>query len=371
MPSWVEAEIRNRLWQWLEIELEYNIYPEVNIGNGQIDLIARNSDGENIGFEVKGCPNPNPKILKQLRRYEKSNKLDKLYFVSNRVQFLEQLFEDKSGELFPIWKSGMFPELFDFDIPLDTPDQKKPAIQHIEEWVGDGWKLSSLAESVGIIQIPISLKRKDRMRVTLTNGCECIVNSCRFKKPKIVCEAEYLTRTGSIETPDREEQLQFLLWREYGGIPEGSLPHPSKGSGRDTLNIDLITFREAVNATESLESDGDTIGIEAKTKSGIKSDRVRQQLQNYIDSKCLTYLYLAVPKNAVGAARDVISDLGFKKSGNLGLLSLSKNKVSKIIEADNLAQKFDAYGSEDYPNHVGFGNAYIPEKQEPLSIKTT
>lgn len=370
MPSWVEAKIRNRLWIWLQDELEYDVYPEVDIKKGQIDLVGETPKGQNIGFEIKGCPNPDPKILKQLRRYEKSGRLDKLYFVSNRTQFLEQLFEDTSGEAFGLWKLGMFPELMDFNMDLDTPKEKKPALQHIEDWVGNDWQLSSLANSVGIIQVPIGLEREDERRVTLTEGCESILQPHIIESPEIIREAKELTRTDPIQNSSKEERLQFQLWREFGGIPEGSLPHPDEGSGRNTLNIDLITFRDAVSPTETLKSEGETIGVEVKTETGLKSGRVGQQLRNYIESECLTRLYLCAPKSNARTAKNIISRLEFKGSSKIGLLTVERGEISKEIEAGKFNQKFDAFGSEDYPNYVGFGNAYMPKNEGPLSLRS-
>lgn len=370
MPSWVEAEIRNRVWLWLENELGYDVYPEVGVKGGAVDLVGKTSGGLNIGFEVKGCPNPSPKILKQLKKYEKSGCLDKLYFVSNRTQFIEQLFEDKSGKVFPVWKRGIFPELDNTNIPLRIPEENKPALQHIEDWIGDEWQLSSLSNSLGIIQVPIGLKREDKRRVTLTEGCESILQSCVVESPKKIREAKKLTRSDSIDISSKEEQLQFLLWQELGGIPEGSLPHPRKGSGRDTLNIDLITFRDATSATESLKSEGETIGIEVKTESGVKSSRIERQLEKYIKSECLTRLYLCVPKSTVGIAKNIISELEIKESEKIGLFSIGSGEISKIIEAKKLNQRYDAYGSEDYPNYVGFGNAYLSKTDGPLSLRS-
>ena len=370
MPAWVESEIRNRLWLWLEEEYEYDVYPEVEIEGGRIDLVAKDPSGEYIGFEVKGCPETSSKILKQLKTYEMSGYLDRLYFVSNTTKYLTELFEDSSGEVFIDWKMGLPSEFLDINMEYaESPDEEEPALRLLEKYVGDDWDFISLAESVGIIRVPLNVEREDRKRVKITQECDNILQSEISKPPEIIRDAETLTRDRTISTPVKEEQMQYRLWREFGGIPEGSLPHPVTGSGRDTLNIDLITFQDAVTATQSLESEGEVIGIEVKTKSGLKGNRVEQQLKNYVLSECINKLYLSVPHGSVSEAKQVISKLNFEKASEVGILKIKGNEVIETKEAGILNQRYDAYGSEEYPNYVGYGNTSIPHISDPKSHK--
>ncbi|WP_318569920.1 hypothetical protein [Salinigranum marinum] len=364
----MEGEVRNRLWMWLEEEQGYKVWPEVELKEGKIDLVAKTPEEDYIGFETKGCPKTSPSILKQLKRYMESEYLDRVYFVSNNVEYLIDLFEDTNGEAFIDWKLGIPRDCVDLGIELASPDVDKPAIELVEEWVNGDWNFQSLVDELGIIHVPIDVRRQDEHRTKINEMCESILASELGQEPTVIREAERIPRTGVPNTLQNEVWLHYRLWREFGGLVEGAIPNPNSGYGSKSLNIDLVTFESAETATEALQTDGEVIGVEAKTEEGLKNtDRLREQLEKYKESSVLDRIYLAVPASVSGRAKKIITSTG-DIGECVGVIGIHDNEIEEVREATPLSPEFDGYGTDEYPYYVGYGNTYIPDMPDPNTI---
>lgn len=107
MVEFLEQLLHDTLWEWLENQNRYeNIGSEITLGEGgRIDILAKTTDGLQVGFEVKADVEYRQgqadgfDLSKQLSRYISTGYLDELYYVSPDVSVFEGLKEYKTNRL--------------------------------------------------------------------------------------------------------------------------------------------------------------------------------------------------------------------------------------------------------------------------------
>lgn len=419
MPSFVETELQNRLWLWLEETQGCEVWPEVKLEDGRIDLFAETPDGERWGVEVKAATSTgiNMTTIKQIHKYIESDFLDRVFFASYEVDEFLSLVEDTDhhyildhGKCYEAAFAAR--QLINQDVNLDqiltAIEEENPALLEIdladvrkfEDWTSKlpdlGWPdhyyeeyepsdptvnqvVSALSDAVewfphikqvGTILVPLNIEQTGMMgRIRINEELSEILTSQPDSDPIVLREADLKSRKQTISPNNSEVMLHHFLWREFGGLPEGALPNPE--SGNNSINIDLISFEDGKTATDVLQSDGKVIGIEAKTSSGLKEkERLKSQLIKYTETGCLTHIYLAVPDSFTGQARSLLDDFPTPVDTKCGVIGVDDTGDVRIVsEAECTLVENDGYGSSpEYPYFVGYGNSEIPDVPNPNSI---
>jgi hypothetical protein len=422
MPSFVEAELQNRLWLWLEETQGCEVWPEVKLEDGRIDLFAETPDGERWGVEVKGATSTgiNMTTIKQIHKYIESDSLDRVFFASYEVDEFLSLVEDTDhhyildhGKCYEAAFAAR--QLINQDVDLDriltAIEEENPALLEIEladdrkfeDWTSKlpdlGWPdhyyeeyepsdstidqvVSALSDAVewfphikqvGTILVPLNIEQTGMMgRIRINEELSEILTSQPDSDPIVLREADLNSRKQTISPNGSEVMLHHFLWREFGGLPEGALPNPE--SGNNSINIDLISFEDGKTATDVLQSGGKVIGIEAKTSSGLKeTERLKSQLIKYTETRCLTHIYLAVPDSITGQAHDLLDDFPAPIETRCGVIGVDNTGDVRIVsEAESIPVENDGYGSSpEYPYYVGYGNSEITDVPDPNSIFLT
>jgi len=422
MPSFVEAELQNRLWLWLEETQGCEVWPEVKLEDGRIDLYAETPDGERWGIEVKGATSTgiNTTTIKQIHKYIESDSLDRVFFASYEVDEFLSLVEDTDhhylldhGKCYEAAFAArqLINQGVDLSRILTAIEEENPALLEIdladdrefEEWTTNlpdlGWPdhyyeeyetsdstiqqvVSALSDAVewfphisrvGTILVPLNIEQTGMMgRIKINEELSNLHTSQPDPNPVILREADLNSRKQTISPNNSEVWLHHFLWREFGGIPEGALPNPE--SGNNSINIDIISFEGGETATDVLRSGGKVIGIEAKTSSGLKEiDRFKSQLIKYTETDCLTHIYLAVPDSITGQARSLLNDFPAPVDTRCGVIGVDNTGDVRIVsEGESVPIENDGYGSSpEYPYYVGYGNSEIPAVPDPDSIFLT
>lgn len=421
MPNFVEAELKNRLWLWLEKTQDCEVWPEVKVENGRIDLYIEKPNGERWGIEVKGTSSGgiNMSTIKQIHKYIKSDSLDRIFFASYEVDKFYSLLEDAKSHYIldhkKFYEAAVAanklinqnteidqiltvieeenPDLLEINLPddrnfkdwivkLPNPnwvdrdyeqhERPNPTIKNVLSLLGEAIEWFPHINQVGTILVPLNIEQAGiRGRVRINENLSKLITSQPKSDPVILREAKLNSGEKNISPNTSEMTLHHFLWRKFGGIPEGALPNPE--SGNNSINIDLISFKKAKSATDVLESGGKVIGIEAKTNSGLKqTERLKNQLIKYTKTGCLTNIYLAVPSIITSEAHDVLNDFPKKIESRCGVIGIeSTGDINIVSEAESIPIKYDGYGSSpEYPYYVGYGNSEIPNV-DPKSIFPT
>lgn len=320
MPKFVEAEIRNRLWKWYEIERNAEVSAEVSLQTGRIDLVVE-TDETTTGIEVKGTtPKSGPAgTVEQLHRYNDSNALDDVYLASNAVDDYLKICEKRSA-----------------------------------------------TDGIGVLVYPLDITPTGSSRVVINCPPSQIVRAGTTTQPVCVREPTGNNATASYQTSKSEDWLHYRLWETYDGIAEGALPNAS-GEGR-TVNIDFLRFNGGTTAPEIYANGGEVIGYEAKQNlTPSIRERTADQISRYWESKCLSRLYLAVPKEVGGVAREWVDENPQNLPSEVGVVAISDRSIEELVPATRIDPEYDAFGHPDYPYHVGFGNAELAESDSPQS----
>lgn len=329
MSHCIEATMQEQLWSWLG-EHGYDVYGEVSISGGRVDLICtRPEEEEYIGVELKNHDggvrrHPHPAATNvegenppteagivangycgQLEKYVTGGELDRIYFACQQPSILTEATEY--------------------------------SVDH-----------------VGRIHVPDPFRSEDSI--------------------EIISEAERIPREG---TPtlrrDDEPTTQHCLWEEIGGLREAILPNREAG---ETKRIDILHFTDSIDPTEVYRNQAsqDLIGIEVKGAMAIRSDTesVQEQLQTYLNSGGLTRLYLGVPATVEEEALHLLDSAPGSDLDSVGLYTVSADGVvTKDREAEKLAMYFDGMrvntaSRHEYLIDVGWGraNSELPNKSE-------
>jgi Holliday junction resolvase-like predicted endonuclease len=393
MAAFGEALLKQRVWYWLETELEMKVDGEVDISTGRIDLIAESTDDEIWGIEIK---KQGFKEYEQANRYIESGKIDYLYIATDRIESLQKaLSEDiqfnittlsqNSSRLGVGVEQGKYSLMevmqsvdseFSSNVLNDPIARSCSLREYIKKKVEHGSKSKdpvSLEQGItnltraacppelGVIHVPFNLT-EGILRDTEKN-----LSPENAYQPRIVQEADQIERYGAPDFSRKEEPwVRHCIWREYGGLPEGHIPN-SMDSDQPHRPIDVLSFVGSYDPTDAVENPdvNEVIGVEAKGKSSFTRKRTTNQLYDFLETSTLSRLYLAVPRSLVDKARDLLST---DSLSNVGILSVSETgEVDLVQEATRMIPKYDGYMKKYNKLKVGYGNVEIESGKEVIS----
>ena len=291
-------------------------------------------------------------------------------------QVNSRIMEDSEKTVESLFVSNLGIPTADFDpektyIDLDTATQLLR--NHVQ-----------VPNEVGVVFVPVPLDdvqisedgnftpKKD-WRAELTEPVQEIFTSSNIGSIQVLREAEALTR--SAEPPSlymNESWVQHHAWLGYGTIREAALPCPAENTIR---RIDVMRFDGAMTAIAAYENqdESEVIGIEAKDGSAlIAVSDAREQLRSYLNSGCLTELYLAVPSDSQSGAETVLNVEDDDPISDVGLMTVDEFGELVIVQtAKKRSQRYDSYvkvqGKKEYTRAIGYGRVKPLEETEPKS----
>lgn len=413
MPAFVESEIQHILRKWLA--KKHDVYAEVSIEAGRIDLVVEKADSEIWGIEVKGTSTTISDI-RQVNRYVQDPALDKVFYASNSVEEFKTA-TDSKGTQFSIDYDEAYralsggnqllangvsktqianaitevdPRLLTVNIKghrrfLDCisdlpdfgwPDERyseiamhKPTVKKVTSTINNAINWYDSVHKSGVIHVPISIHQTGQFEVQIDEPLSDLLSSDSFY-PDVVREAEQTYRATRPTPTSSEIDLQYIVWSHAEGITEAALPNPDP-SYSNTINIDFMQFKGADSAPEVLESGGEIVGIEIKTAKGVRNkNRLTDQIQKYIQTGALTRIFVAVPRGSIDAAKKVLENSDEVDIDNIGLIAIDRDGFDTVTSGKHMELEYDSYGYLDYPYHVGYGNATIPAAPDPKSVFT-
>ena len=408
MARFIEELAKQQLWYWLETEKGWEVDGEVNTNNGRIDLAARTPDGKYIGIELKSSVDLNfeSTLSEQIQRYMDSKQFDKLYFASPTVEEVKEAVESDTKEpSLPVIREackslnkGVANGKYEKQEVLDRINEEVPThilsfnyahhdrdvrdyIQRRMEYdtskeskpitIREGIKQIKSAyipDEMGVIEVPIPVEEEymKSPEMALTPG--------KNNSPKIVVDAESVSRSKTPEfSRDGEPWVRHCTWCKFGGIPEGHIPNVMESEIADRP-LDLVSFEEVWDPSKIVagSDNGKIIGIEAKGKTGVESNRTQKQLHEFIETGALSHLYLAIPKLKQESALDFLLDDSVLES-SVGLITVNESGEVEIVrDAPSLDLKFDGYKQVDFDGvgyieksyKTGYGEVEIPNSED-------
>lgn len=323
MPRGTEEVLQEKLWSWLA-DRGYEVAGEVGIGDGAIDLVAKDST-EYLGFELKTLYGLGSQAglsfrkvastVKQIQKYERCSQFDRLYFC------------------------------------CEDPERVRNRMMSVDESSTYQFEVSSsLLNQLGLVQVSLAPE------IDIA----------------IVEQAEKLNRTGTPDLPrNNEAWVQHHAWEwahqdSQAATREGLLP--------EDYYVDISSFVGSTDTTEILENQDQYshVGIEAKGVSGLTPrDDLRDQLQNYLDSGGLTHLYLAVPLrvheqiNPHAGQQTLVADNSSDIPQQVGIMTVDETGEVKIRrEPTKVQMTYDGlrWGDLEYVP-VGWGARCKREKE--------
>ena len=397
MASFGEALLKQRLWYWLETEQGMKIEGEVNLGTGRIDLIAKTSDGEVWGIELK---KQGFGEYEQANRYIESGKIDRLYIATDRIESLQKALsgpaplnvstlnqnsmklgvgveqgEYSVEEVMQAVDSEFSDEMLNQQVSespslreyirkrVETGSNSKDAIS-LDQGITNLSRASCPTE-LGVIHIPFNLESGTLRDVEKNLSPE------EAYEPRIFQEADRIERDRTLDFSREEEPwVRHCVWREYGGLPEGHIPNPME-SDQPHRPIDVLSFEGSYDPTDAVENPGEheVIGIEAKGRSSFTSKRTAQQLSDFLATSTLSRLYLAVPTVLAEKARSLLSS---EDLSEVGILTVTEDgDVVVEREAERMEPEHDGYIERYDERKVGYGNVEIASGKDVVSPYVT
>jgi len=397
MASFGEALLKQRLWYWLETERGMEVEGEVNLGTGRIDLIAKTSDGEVWGIELK---KQGFGEYEQANRYIESGKIDRLYIATDRIESLQKALsgpaplnvstlnqnsmklgvgveqgEYSVEEVMQAVDSEFSDEMLNQQVSgspslreyirkrVETGSNSKDAIS-LDQGITNLSRASCPAE-LGVIHIPFNLEAGTLRDVEKNLSPE------EAYEPRIFQEADRIERDRTLDFSREEEPwVRHCVWREYGGLPEGHIPNPMD-SDQPHRPIDVLSFEGSYDPTDAVENPGEheVIGIEAKGRSSFTSKRTAQQLSDFLATSTLSRLYLAVPTVLAEKARSLLSS---EDLSEVGILTVTEDgDVVVEREAERMEPEHDGYLERYDERKVGYGNVEIASGKDVVSPYVT
>ena len=397
MASFGEALLKQRLWYWLETERGMKVEGEVNLGTGRIDLIAKTSDGEVWGIELK---KQGFGEYEQANRYIESGKIDRLYIATDRIESLQKALsgpaplnvstlnqnsmklgvgveqgEYSVEEVMQAVDSEFSDEMLNQQVSgspslreyirrrVETGSNSKDAIS-LDQGITNLSRASCPTE-LGVIHIPFNLEAGTLRDVEKNLSPE------EAYEPRIFQEADRIERDRTFDFSREEEPwVRHCVWREYGGLPEGHIPNPME-SDQPHRPIDVLSFDGSYDPTDAVENPGEheVIGIEAKGRSSFTSKRTAQQLSDFLATSTLSRLYLAVPTVLAEKARSLLSS---EDLSEVGILTVTEDgDVVVEREAERMEPEHDGYLERYDERKVGYGNVEIASGKDVVSPYVT
>ncbi len=370
---------------------------EVNLGTGRIDLIAKTSDGEVWGIELK---KQGFGEYEQANRYIESGKIDRLYIATDRIESLQKALsgpaplnvstlnqnsmklgvgvekgEYSVEEVMRAVDSEVSDEMLNQQVSgspslreyirkrVETGSNSKDAIS-LDQGITNLSRASCPTE-LGVIHIPFNLEAGTLRDVEKNLSPE------EAYEPRIFQEADRIERDRTLDfSRDEEPWVRHCVWREYGGLPEGHIPNPMD-SDQPHRPIDVLSFEGSYDPTDAVEnpSEHEVIGIEAKGRSSFTSKRTAQQLSDFLATSTLSRLYLAVPTVLAEKARSLLSSEDLSEVGILTVTEDGDMVVER--EAERMEPEHDGYLERYDERKVGYGNVEIASGKDVVSPYVT
>ncbi|WP_082220744.1 hypothetical protein [Haloferax gibbonsii] len=397
MASFGEALLKQRLWYWLETERGMEVEGEVNLGTGRIDLVAKASDGEVWGIELK---KQGFGEYEQANRYIESGKIDRLYIATDRIESLQKALSgpaplnvstlnQNSMKLGVGVEQGEYSveevmRAVDSEFSEEMLNQQLSGSPSLREYIrkrvetGSNTKDSisldqgitnlsraSCPTELGVIHIPFNLEAGTLRDIEKNLSPE------EAYEPRIFQEADRIERDGTLDFSREEEPwVRHCVWREYGGLPEGHIPNPME-SDQPHRPIDVLSFEGSYDPTDAVEnpSEHEVIGIEAKGRSSFTSKRTAQQLSEFLATSTLSRLYLAVPTVLAEKAHSLLSSEDLSEVGILTVTEYGDVEVER--EAERMEPEHDGYLERYDERKVGYGNVEIASGKDVVSPYVT
>jgi len=215
---------------------------------------------------------------------------------------------------------------------------------------------------MGIIHVPLNL------RGGVLYDIEKNIDPDQAYDPHILRDAELLSRETDPVFARREEPwVRHCIWREYGGLPEAYLPNVRE-SDQAFRPIDLLAFPESPDPTDAVEAPdlNEAIGVEAKGESSFGGDRMIRQLSEFLQTKTLSRLYLAVPQSLEEESLNVLSL--HEELDEVGILAVDEDgTVSLARRATNMIPQHDGYMDRYRPRKIGYGDITLERGQDVIS----
>jgi len=251
----------------------------------------------------------------------------------------------------------------------DTIAMDDPTVERVVDTFIDPIEWYDSAHEAGVIDVQTDIEQLDKYSVTITERCRKLLDN-EPPDMTVLREPTRRERTTMPEDTHTEIDLQHTVWATYDGLAEAALPnHVTEHN--NTINIDFIRFEGGRNAVDILNNGGEVIGIEIKTASGLSEEqRLREQIRKYAATGALNRLYVAVPSGCQDYVDAIMESMETLDVSDVGLILIEENGCRTVRDGTEMELRYDAYGSEEYPYHIGYGNAAIPAVAQPASIYT-
>lgn len=352
-----EPTIRETLWGSLLREGN-DVFGEVTVDDGRVDLVAETPSGERWGIEVKNRwrliewgdynnweSKPEEtnqddirdselgKLSKQVARYAKTGKFDRVLIATQNPQPLKKAFEANTSVFDP---SGEFLEkidLVDFAGYIRTPVLPRSSVEYLRPQYPRDRPLCDADQSMQIVDLGTHL---------------------RDDQP------------SPLEYPDNEAGIAHACWEAFPvAVREGVIPNPE---GTTPYRVDVVGFTGSPTShtiyKRGPDSAGHIVGVEAKINV---SPAITDQLNRYVKSGGLTQLYLAVPDAEADDALKILDEAD-GAARRVGVISASGPRSEITIHRKPDTLKLEVGGlyvgnGDNQMSEIGWGRAWKLRKQ--------
>lgn len=378
MTEFGEELLRQRVWYWLETEMEMQVDAEVELGTGRVDLVAESAD-EVWGVEVK----VGEFGTQQVDRYAESAALDRLYVASGKKLDPENDSIDVNAlsQTRKRLRAGMTEDRYSQE-EIEQELTAALSREEREQEIGSQtlYEYIQPYENIESDKTPISLEdavRRIQNAITFSELGIIHVPSASLQEamspgdapaPVILQEASELSRTKTVEFARREEPwVRHWLWRTNGGLPEGHIPNILE-SDQPYRPIDLITFEGSDDPTASVKNptDNKVIGFEAKGEGSFSTHRLEEQLTQFLETSTLSRLYLGVPDSIEAKAVEFISS--HPELDQVGVVTVAiDGSVTTVHPAGTMIPEHDGYLERQTGRKTGYGDELPTEIDDTVT----
>lgn len=402
MALFVEPLVTQHLWYWLKSKDGWTVNGEVDTGKGRIDLACKAPDGRYVGIELKADDglSYNSELSEQLWRYIDSGRFDAVYFASPSVGRAARRLDSPSDDPLPQvirnaterLRAGVQTSRYSAQEVLMAMEHRvseeilSGGIQNgrpIRNFIRQALEIESessvepatlesgieelsrsvMPPQIGLIEVPLPLESGvlENAKKALSPG--------GIEEPTIVREAHRLKRTGTPELAAQEEPtIRHAVWKEFGGLPEGSIPNVMETEQVDRP-IDLVTFRDEWDPVRICKNPhtGNVIGVEVKGMGSYSPRRIVDQLTGYLEPGVFSRFYLAVPNDLTSRAEDLVSNHP-NLSSRVGIIEVSQTgDVTVHRDAPPLDLQHDGYRRGSEFRKTGYGEVELKDGREVSS----
>ncbi len=353
-----EPTMRETLWKEF-LRRGFDVYGEVSLTDGQIDLVVETPNGEQWGIEVKnrwrllnfsaygGYTTPDPEetdndelsksefrdLSEQVAKYAETGQLDRIFIATQNPQPLKDAFMTT-------------------DVVLDAD----PGLSTVEIVDYPGYIQSALLPPSTVSHLKPQLPN-DRPLCDATRSTEILDHGQLLPD----APADPLSISEN-----REPEVAHACWEAFPvAVREGVVPNRR---GKTPLRLDVVGYTGLPTSHQIYrkgpEQAGHIVGIEAK---GDVTPAVTTQLENYIESGGLTQLYLAVPNETVGRAVEILEDADGPATA-VGVLGVTGPSDDLLCYRNPETLDLDVGGlfvgqSDSRMSEIGWGRAWNLSEQ--------